>query len=44
MDWDAFWKAFDEAIRDYDERTFADSIDGGYDLNVTDDEDVWDDA
>ena len=38
MDWDAWMYS----VREYDERTFADYIDGGYD-NVTEEEDGWDD-
>ena len=33
-----------DRVREYDERTFADYIDGEYDLNVTEEEDGWDDA
>ena len=42
MDWSVFWTAFDEAIREYEERTFADYIDGGYDMYATDEEDAYD--
>ena len=43
MDWNAFWMERDAAIREYEERTFADYIDGGYDMNANDEEDVWND-
>ena len=33
---------FDEAIREYEERTFADYIDVGYDMYATDEEDAYD--
>ena len=36
-----FWMVFDEAIREYEERTFADYIDGGYDMYATDDYDRY---
>ena len=38
MDWDAWMYK----VRDYDERTFADYIDGGYDMYATDEEDAYD--
>ena len=41
IDWGVFWMEFDEAIRDYEERTFADYIDGGYDMYATDDYDRY---
>ena len=37
-----FWMVFDEAIREYEERTFADYIYGGYDMYTTDEEDAYD--
>ena len=43
MDWNAFWMGYDAAVQEYEERTFADDIDVGYDLNVTEEEDKWDD-
>ena len=39
-----YWDEWMDKLREYDERTFADYIDGGYDLNVTEEEDGWDDA
>lgn len=41
IDWGVFWMEFDEAIRDYEERTFADWIDGGYDMYAADDYDRY---
>ena len=38
MDWDAWM----DKIREYEERTFADYIDGGYDMYATDEEDAYD--
>ena len=38
MDWDAWMYK----VRDYDERTFADYIDYGYDMYATDEEDAYD--
>lgn len=38
MDWDAWM----ENVREHDERTFADYIDGGYDMYATDEEDAYD--
>ena len=38
MDWDAWM----DKVREYDERTFADYIDGGYDMYATDEEDAYD--
>ncbi len=38
MDWDA-WMG---RVREYEERTFADYIDGGYDMYATDEEDEYD--
>lgn len=40
MDWDVWM----DMVREYEERTFADYIDVGYDMNVTEEEDGWDDA
>lgn len=37
-----FWMVFDEAIREYEERTFADYIDDGYDIYATEEEDAYD--
>ena len=37
MEWDAWM----DKVREYEERTFADYIDGGYDMNATDEEDGW---
>ena len=42
IDWAVFWMVFDEAIREYEERTFADYIDGEYDMYATDEEDAYD--
>lgn len=42
IDWGVFWMELDEAIREYEERTFADWIDGGYDMYATDEEDAYD--
>ena len=42
MEWSVFLTALDEAIRDYEERTFADYIDGGYDMYAIDEEDAYD--
>ena len=38
MDWDAWMYK----VREYEERTFADYIDGGYDMYQTDEEDAYD--
>ena len=38
MDWDAWMNR----VRKYEERTFADYIDGGYDMYATDEEDAYD--
>lgn len=38
MEWDAWM----DKVREYDERTFADYIDGGYDMYATDEEDAYD--
>ena len=38
MDWDAWM----DNVREYEERTFADYIDGGYDMYATDEEDAYD--
>ena len=38
MDWDAWI----DKVREYEERTFADYIDGGYDMYATDEEDAYD--
>lgn len=38
MDWDAWM----DKVREYEERTFADYIDGGYDMYATDEEDAYD--
>ena len=37
-----FWMVFDEAIREYEERTFADYIDDGYEMYATEEEDAYD--
>lgn len=42
MDWSVFLTAIDVAVREYDERTFADYIDGGYDMYAADEEDAYD--
>ena len=36
------WNAWIDKIREYEERTFADYIDGGYDMYATDEEDAYD--
>ena len=36
------WDTWMEKVREYEERTFADYIDGGYDLYTTDEEDTYD--
>ena len=41
IDWGVLWMELDEAIREYEERTFADWIDGGYDMYATDDYDMY---
>lgn len=38
MDWDALM----DKVREYEERTFADYIDGGYDMYATYEEDAYD--
>ena len=38
MEWDAWMYK----VREYEERTFADYIDGGYDMYATDEEDAYD--
>ena len=38
MDWDAWM----DKVREYEERTFADYIDGGYDMYAADEEDAYD--
>ena len=38
MDLDAWM----DKVREYEERTFADYIDGGYDMYATDEEDAYD--
>lgn len=38
MEWDAWM----DKVREYEERTFADYIDGGYDMYATDEEDAYD--
>ena len=38
MDWDTLM----DMVREYDERTFANYIDGGYDMHTTDDDDAYD--
>ena len=38
MDLDAWM----DKVREYEERTFADYIDGGYDMYETDEEDAYD--
>ena len=42
MDWNAFWMGYGAAMQEYEERTFADYIDGGYDMYQTDEEDAYD--
>ena len=42
MEWSVFLTALEEAVREYEERTFADYIDGGYDMYATDEEDAYD--
>ena len=46
MDWNAYWMGYgtgyEAAIREYEERTFADYIDGEYDMYATDEEDAYD--
>lgn len=42
MEWSVFLTALEEAVLEYDERTFADYIDGGYDMYATDEEDAYD--
>ena len=34
--------AWMDKVREYEERTFADYIDGGYDMYATDEEDAYD--
>ena len=36
------WNAWMDRVREYEERTFADYIDGGYDMYATDEEDAYD--
>ena len=38
------WNAWMDRVREYEERTFADYIDGGYDMYATDEDayDNWD--
>ena len=36
-----FWMELDKAIREYEERTFADWIDGGYDMYAANDYDMY---
>ena len=36
------WDTWMEKVREYEERTFADYIDGGYDMYTTDEEDTYD--
>ena len=36
------WDAWMNKVREYEERTFADYIDGGYDMYATDEEDAYD--
>ena len=36
------WDTWMEKVREYEERTFADYIDGGYDMYATDEEDAYD--
>ena len=36
------WNAWIGRVREYEERTFADYIDGGYDMYATDEEDEYD--
>ena len=38
MDWDAWM----DKVREYEERTFADYINGEYDMYATDEEDAYD--
>ena len=42
IDSGVLWMELDKAIREYEERTFADYIDGGYDMYATDEEDAYD--
>ena len=46
MDWTTFWRGYEAgyyaAVLEYEERTFADYIDGGYDMYATDEEDAYD--
>ena len=37
IDSGVLWMELDKAIREYEERTFADWIDGGYDMYATGD-------
>lgn len=41
MEWSVFLTALDEAVREYEERTFADYLDGGYDMYAADDYDRY---
>ena len=41
MEWDAYWIGRDAAIREYEERTFADWINGGYDMYAAEDYDRY---
>ena len=36
------WGAWMDKVREYEERTFADYIDGGYDMYTTYEEDTYD--
>ena len=36
------WNAWMDKVREYEERTFADYIDGGYDMYATAEEDAYD--
>lgn len=46
MDWTTFWRGYEAgyyaAVLEYEERTFADYIDGEYDMYATDEEDAYD--
>ena len=50
MDWNAYRigygmgyeMGYEAAIREYEERTFADYIDDGYDIYATEEEDAYD--
>lgn len=46
MDWKTYWMGYEmgyeAAIREYEERTFSDWMDVGYDMYATDEEDAYD--